>query len=416
MESKIYTHISKTRITNVLKSLHAFTGLSIDLIDSNGTMLLSFRQTSHYCALLKKKVFTKNECFHLHMKAGEQAQRIGEAYIFSCHANLNHIAFPLIHRNSLLGSVIVGPFLMDAPDSTVVSELMEKYNLSASLLLDLYDDLAELQVISPARVNHLKDLIDHLLSPLMPDEHALMVQNQKKMYQQARINETIQVYKDQKSAPSLQFFHDREQELISRVKLGDIQDVKALLNEMIGYVLFSEGGSMESIRMHAIQLTTLLSRIAIDGGAETDFIYKLNNNFLALMNSEQGLEELCQLLQDAAESFMNAMFYEKDKGNIHIRRTLKFIADHYNEHISLSSVAEEVGLSPNYLSSLFHDTVGMSFREYLNHVRIEESKRLLLSTDYSITDIALAMGFPDQSYYCKVFKNLEGVTPGKFRA
>jgi len=49
-------------------------------------------------------------------------------------------------------------------------------------------------------------------------------------------------------------------------------------------------------------------------------------------------------------------------------------------------------------------------------VRIEESKHLLLSTDYSLADIAVAMGFPDQSYYCKVFKKAVGLTPGKFRA
>lgn len=416
MESKIYSHISKNRITEVLKSLHEFTGLSIDLIDSNGSLLLSFRHTSNYCTRLKKNVFTHNECFQLHMKAGEQAQKLGEAYIFSCHANLNHIAFPLINHEELLGSVIVGPFLMDQPDSTIVSSLSENYKLSPALLLDLYDDLAEMQIINPARVNHLKSLIDHLLSPLMPDEHALLLQNQKKMYHQAKINETIQVYKEQKNPPSLHFFHDKEQEMLSRVKMGDIQEVRALLNEMIGFVLFSEGGNLDSVRMHSIQLTTLLSRIAIDGGAETDFVYKLNNSFLTLMKSEQSLEDLCQHLQDAAESFIDAMFYEKDKGNIHIRRTLKYIADHYNEHLTLNSVAEEVGLSPNYLSSLFRDVVGMNFREHLNYVRVEESKRLLLSTDYSITDIAIAMGFPDQSYYCKVFKNIVGTTPGKFRA
>ena len=58
----------------------------------------------------------------------------------------------------------------------------------------------------------------------------------------------------------------------------------------------------------------------------------------------------------------------------------------------------------------------MSFREQLCRIRVEESKRLLLQKDYSLVDIALAMGFPDQSYYSKVFKRIVGVTPGKYRA
>jgi YesN/AraC family two-component response regulator len=49
-------------------------------------------------------------------------------------------------------------------------------------------------------------------------------------------------------------------------------------------------------------------------------------------------------------------------------------------------------------------------------VRVEESKHLLLSTDLSLVEIAIAVGFPDQSYFCKVFKKTVGLTPGKFRA
>lgn len=58
----------------------------------------------------------------------------------------------------------------------------------------------------------------------------------------------------------------------------------------------------------------------------------------------------------------------------------------------------------------------MNFREYLCHVGVEESKRLLLSTDFALADIAISVGFPDQSYYCKMFKGIVGTSPGKFRA
>ena len=59
--------------------------------------------------------------------------------------------------------------------------------------------------------------------------------------------------------------------------------------------------------------------------------------------------------------------------------------------------------------------VGVTFREQLCRIRVEESKLLLLTQKYSLADIAIAMGFPDQSYYCKVFKRIVGVTPGKYR-
>ena len=413
MEQSIFSLVPEERIRDILENLQAFTGLAIQLIDNQGRLLLSFGKSTGYCARLKKRVFTKEECFLLHMKAGERAQAIGETYIFSCHANLNHIAFPLINQGELLGSVILGPFLMDKPDSTLVSDIAERYRLEPTLCLELYDELSGLVIMEPQRVNHLKKLLDHLLSSLMPGERALLMQTQQKMYQQAKINE---IYKEQKPSSDLRFLYEKEKELLTKVRTGNLKEVKGLLNELIGHVLFSEGGKIESVRTRAIELTTLLSRVAMDGGAKADSIYELNSKFLSLLYREQDLDELCMVLQEVVESFMSAMFYEKDKGNPYIRKALRFMADNYSQHLELSQVAEYAGLSPSYFSTLFREVVGVSFREHLNRIRVEESKRLLLSTQYSLADIAIAMGFPDQSYYCKVFKKVVGLTPGKFRA
>ena len=416
MTTSIFSFVPEARVNAVLSNLQAFTGLAIQLIDSKGSMIMSFGQSTSYCAILKKKVFDKSECFRLHMKAGKTAQVLGEAYIFSCQANLNHIAFPLINSGELLGSVIIGPFLMDQPDSTLVSDLAERYRLPATLSLELYDELKTLVILSPAKVNELKKLIDHVLSPLLPGERALLLENQQKMSQQARLNETIQVFKEQKFDSSLASFYKKEQDLLSRVRSGTVTEVKALLNDLIGYVLFSEGGQLESVRVRSIELTTLLSRVAIDGGAQTDNVFYLSSQFILKLYQQQTLEDICLLMQEVLESFMNAMFNETDKGNLYIRKALRFMQDNYGEHLELAQVAEYVGLSPSYFSALFNQIVGVSFREQLCRIRVEESKRLLLQKDYSLVDIALAMGFPDQSYYCKVFKRIVGVTPGKYRS
>lgn len=416
MTTSIFSFVPEARVNAVLSNLQAFTGLAIQLIDSKGNMIMSFGQSTSYCAILKKKVFDKSECFRLHMKAGKTAQVLGEAYIFSCQANLNHIAFPLINSGELLGSVIIGPFLMDQPDSTLVSDLAERYRLPATLSLELYDELKTLVILSPSKVNQLKTLIDHVLSPLLPGERALLLENQQKMSQQARLNETIQVFKEQKFDRSLAAFYKKEQDLLSRVRSGTVTEVKALLNDLIGYVLFSEGGQLESVRVRSIELTTLLSRVAIDGGAQTDNVFYLSSQFILKLYQQQTLEDICLLMQEVLESFMNAMFNETDKGNLYIRKALRFMQDNYGEHLELAKVAEYVGLSPSYFSALFNQIVGVSFREQLCRIRVEESKRLLLQKDYSLVDIALAMGFPDQSYYCKVFKRIVGVTPGKYRS
>lgn len=415
MAVSLYTLVSEERLHDVLETLYAFTGLPIQLMDEGGELLQTFGEATRYCALLKTHIFTNGECRQLHLKAGQRAQALGEAYVFCCHANLNHIAFPLQSQGELLGSIIVGPFVMDTPDSTLVSGVAEEHRLSPVLSLELYDELRGLQVIKPARVHQLSRLMDHLLTPLLPAERALLLQSQQRLYQQSRINETIQKYKEQGISPTQHYLYQKETELMTKVKTGSVQQAKALLNELLGYVLFSEGGKVDAVRMRAIELTTLLSRVAMDGGAMADTIYQLNSQFLLTMSKDHTLDSLCSLLQDVVESFMSAMFNSVDQGNKRIRQALNIMAERYAQPLTLPMVAREVGLSPSYFSALFQRIVGMSFREQLCRIRVEESKLLLLSTEYPLASVSLAMGFADQSYFCKVFKRVTGITPGQYR-
>ena len=400
MTTELFSRVPKERLKAVLENLHAFTNLPIHLIDNEGVQLMTFGESPRYCRLLQRNLFPGKGCLAVCLQVGQQAKKLGEPYIFSCHADLNHIAFPLLNQGDLLGCIIVGPFLMDKPDSTLIANLTEKHKLTPLLSLELYDELPALQVIEPARVNQLSLLLEHLLSPLMPAERAILLQAKEKLYQQSRINETIQ---------------QKETALLRRVRTGNVQEAKALLNELIGHVLFSQGGKMENVQLMAVELTTLLSRVAIDGGAGTEKIYGLNSQYLTRILVQQDQEELCYLLQEVVENFMDAMFTHQDQGNPHIRKALRYIGENYTQKLTLQHVAGEVNISPNHFSALFHKTVGVSFRDYLSQLRVEESKRLLLYSEYSLAEIASAMGFPDQSNFTKVFKRITGMSPGKYR-
>lgn len=416
MPSGIFTLIPEEKLEDILSTLHALLKLPIHLIDADGSDLLCLGTPTEYCKKLQQQAGGASVCQKVCIDAGKRAQVLGEAYVFSCHADLNLIAFPLLCRERLLGTIIIGPFLMDAPDSTLISGLADRYALSTRCVLDLYDELSGLPVLPPANVNHLRKLTEYLLAPLLPAERALLLKSQEKLYQQSKINETIQLYKGESRAESQPFFYEKESELLVKVRTGDVQAAKAVLNELLGHVLFSEGGKLEAVRVRAVELTTLLSRVAVEGGADAERISALGDRFVSAMTREQSLDELCYLLQDMVESFMDAMFNAKDKGNAYVRKALQYIAANYGSPLTLPEVAAQLGVSPNYFSTLFHKTVGVSFREHLCRVRVEQSKRLLLSTQYPLNDIAVAVGFSDQSYYCKVFKRITGLSPGQYRA
>lgn len=98
-----------------------------------------------------------------------------------------------------------------------------------------------------------------------------------------------------------------------------------------------------------------------------------------------------------------------------IKSAIQYIDQQFSEDISLSNMANYLGLSPCYLSSIFRRYIGLGFKEYLTQRRIIEAKKLLKSTQLKVTAIAYEVGFNSKSAFYKDFQILTGVTPNRFR-
>ncbi len=316
-----------------------------------------------------------------------------------------------------MGAVLAGPFLMGIPDSTMLSDLAKKYGIQSDPLLELYDSITEIPVVEPSKVTQISRLITFLFDGLITDSHIDIMARKQHVSQQAKISESIHQYKNDGVKPENEYPFEMEKELLSKVKAGDIEAAKEILNQLLGYVFFSRGRNLENINARAVELTSLLSRAAIEGGAPTDAILKINNEFLKNISSIKNIDELCMKLSEIVEVFSDSMFTAANKSNRDImKKAVSYIsANYYNHDLTLRDVADTVHLNPTYFSALFKESCGSSFKEYLNMVRIEASKQLLSNTDYSIIDIAIATGFEDQSYFSKVFKRYTGFTPKKYR-
>lgn len=92
-----------------------------------------------------------------------------------------------------------------------------------------------------------------------------------------------------------------------------------------------------------------------------------------------------------------------------------YVNNNYSEKITASTVAKKYCVSYSYFSQIFKRITMMSFTKYLNHIRISEAENLLINTDYSITEIAGSVGFDSVSYFIKIFREHNGMSPYKFR-
>lgn len=91
-----------------------------------------------------------------------------------------------------------------------------------------------------------------------------------------------------------------------------------------------------------------------------------------------------------------------------------YCVEHFAEPLTLSKVANALGYSANYFSYMFSKEYGISFVQFLNRIRVEEAKGRILQ-GYSFTDVALNCGFASIRNFNRVFKKINGRTPGQYK-
>ncbi|KAI9133019.1 response regulator [Acaryochloris sp. CCMEE 5410] len=93
----------------------------------------------------------------------------------------------------------------------------------------------------------------------------------------------------------------------------------------------------------------------------------------------------------------------------------QFIEDHYQQPIQLQDVAQVVGYSPAYLTSLVNNQTGRSVKQWIIERRMVQGRQLLSDTDASIKQIASKIGYTDAGYFIRQFRRIHGVSPQAWR-
>lgn len=127
----------------------------------------------------------------------------------------------------------------------------------------------------------------------------------------------------------------------------------------------------------------------------------------------QGLKE--RFLDFVLESAELAASLRKTNAKGDIMKIKHYIEQHYNEDISLKSIAARYYMNPVYLGQLFKKTFGLYFNDFLLQIRIDNAKRLLRQTEMRVYEIARSVGFDNSDYFVCKFEKVEGKTPTAYR-
>lgn len=102
-------------------------------------------------------------------------------------------------------------------------------------------------------------------------------------------------------------------------------------------------------------------------------------------------------------------------GEILTQSALTYIESHYKEKFSLQTMAGELFVNGSYLLRVFKKYTGYTPLAYHNHVRCEQAKKLLSSTNASISDIGETVGFVSLAHFSHIFRKIEGCTPSEYK-
>ncbi|MDS1030188.1 PocR ligand-binding domain-containing protein [Bacillota bacterium LX-D] len=419
--------VEKTVLEKLLCSFSKLTGLKALLVDSEGNTLVS---TEHevtdcaFCQIIKSDRLGREKCKRSYARAGREATKYGEPYIFRCHAGLIAWAAPIL-LEEYAGAIICGQVLMWDPEDYFLDEIQE---MVKGLNVDLHavkKAAVTLDVMPSDKVQAASDLLFVVANQIMHRGVEALEQRKKIASHQAILGETIQ---DKKKLLSVthklpvpikrleKYSLNNEYELMAKVRNAERKAAEELLDSLLVNIIEKNFGQIDSVKARVMEILVMISRAAVDGGISFDEVERLNCEIYEQLYKKENTEEICFWTKSVLNTLIDNV--EKSRGFKSykvVQKAAEYIRNNFHTKMTLNSVAEAIHLSPCYLSRIFKQTYGCTLMEYLTHIRLENAKLMLRSSDYNIMQIALQNGFEDASYFARVFKKMEGISPSQYK-
>lgn len=354
----------------------------------------------------------EHHCLETHLHSAVLSERFGGSYIYFGLISLLYWVSPVIMQGRMEYAIIAGP-VMTLDASEVLEEDVVAHIEDKDELLRILDSITHIDI---NRVHSLSEVLRMCSGWASGYSEHHMVESRQSLELQSRLSESIQLLKSENNEKVHCYPIEKESALQEAIRWGDKGKAITIMNELLGIIFFSSGNSLEYISFRVMEILSILSRAAVRGGASEEEVLRKSLACQKEIRQYSSLEGISAWLAKVLHSYMEMVFVSMDNAyDPTIAKALRYIHANYSGHLTLEGAAHSAELSPNYFSNLFNARMGISFSSYVNKVRIEHAQGLLLDTSLPIIEIAALVGFEEQSYFSKVFKENTGQSPGKYR-
>ncbi len=205
------------------------------------------------------------------------------------------------------------------------------------------------------------------------------------------------------------------------ISSGDVEKTKENFRKIKADYLNGKGvlsdNPLNNVRYHFIISTAIIARICVNKGMNHDTAYTISDIYIRRADKCSSIEKIIDMLGEMQVDFAERMKKLKKQNIIspHIRKCIDYIYDNLHRKITVKTAADYLKINHSYLSKLFFKETDIYFKDFVTNARINAAKNMLLHSEFSTSDISLALGFSSQSAFISVFRKVIGTTPNKFR-
>jgi two-component system response regulator YesN len=206
------------------------------------------------------------------------------------------------------------------------------------------------------------------------------------------------------------FSQEAETLLCDKLLQGERDNSLVLLSDLYR-VLEKNSRDFEELKLRVYNLLVILNR-----RISKDFVFKDSLVFHYQLELYTKREEVKAYLFDQMQEMLEMVAsYYTNASKAWKQQVFLYLSQSFQNEVTLEDLASYVGFSTSYLSRIFKQEFGMNFCSYVNHLRIEQAKKLLSQGTQSIKEIAYSLGYADANYFARVFKKETGVNASQYQ-
>ena len=364
-------------------------------------------------------------CAADHAEIIQTVIELGRPNIFNCHMRLAAWAVPILYNGRPLpAAIICGGVLLREPDSALIAHLERAAADHGVDSTELVRSLGSVPVVSRTHLRATADFLFQMSAAFtsapspedMPEVDAspesadelltpTVRATRRRETKKARVRRAQVLERQNSEAEIVRLLRERKPNVALETLL------ETLVGET-GTALGRRGGA----GLDAAETFARLFRMLGEGCKIPRGVSDKQLQLIAATLSQKAAAKSLEALERSCREFVSIS--EEITGEHRPRRVKaiqRFLEKNFSKKLTLGGVGKKYDMKEKALDSLMRKHFGMGFTDYVTLLRVSEAKRMLLSSELNMSEIARRTGFKDQSYFTKVFKSEIGSTPTEFR-